>query len=120
MNDAMTVCEILLPLVSDVTKLPFPQAHHDAWEAELVRLAGGATWLGVVRGSWIDEKGLLVAEFHNRYQVAVRPEQVGALRALARAACAAYEQRFLYLQIGTSAELVEADAPSWGPRLVRG
>lgn len=109
MNTALLiVCEILLPLLSDWTKLPFDAGHVEAWEANIVRLAGGATYLGVVRGAWMDGDGRLVSDMSHLYRFAVEADKVAAVRALAAAACVGFEQQCIYLQIAGKAELVPA------------
>lgn len=38
------------------SRMPFPEAHHKAWERELVGLLGGLTLLPVGRGLWKPHK----------------------------------------------------------------
>jgi hypothetical protein len=105
----MTVCEILVPLTSDVTKQPWEPGKVEGWEIALVALVGGFTYLGIVRGAWVDGAGEVVADMSHQYRVAVAADQVGALRAFAARTCAQFEQQCLYFQIGGEAELVYAE-----------
>lgn len=102
----MTACEILIPVTSDTTSQPWPADKLAAWEASLAKRFGGFTLRGIVRGAWLDEKGLLVSDESYCYLVAVETSKIDDLRAFARAACGEFEQRCIFFQVLGGAELL--------------
>ena len=102
----LVACEILIPVVSDRTRQPFPDDVVQAWELQLAEKFGGYTRRGTVSGVWRDEQGQLVGDESACYLVAVGPAQLDDLRAFARAACETFDQRCIYFQIVGQAELL--------------
>ncbi len=102
----LVACEILIPVVSDRTRKPFPADVVAGWRLELAERFGGYTIRGRVQGMWRDEEGQLVGDESDCYLVAVEPAQLDELRAFARAACAVFDQRCIYFQLVGQAELL--------------
>jgi hypothetical protein len=102
----LVAVQILVPVLSDTTRQPWPQDVIDAWEADAVKLFGAFTRMGVVSGVWQDERGVVVADESRCYLIAVTRERLGEVRAFARAACHTFEQRCIYFQVVGSAELL--------------
>lgn len=92
--------------VRDRTGLVHPPALFLAWTQETASRFGGLTQLGAdILGFW-SEGGALVEDHSHWYGVAVKAEQVDALRAHVKEAVERFGQRRLYLQRSGEAELV--------------
>ena len=105
----LVACEILIPVLSDVTRQPWPADKVRAWRDDLAAKFGGFTIRGVVAGVWTDENGVQVADGSVCYLVAVEKARLPELRAFAREAARVFEQRCIYFQIVGAAELLYPD-----------
>ena len=107
---AFVVFDLLIPRTDDRTGIVHAPAAFEGWVLETSERFGGLTQLGAdLLGYWFD-RGELVEDHSHWYRVAVRPEQVGELRAHVEATARRFGQRCLYLQRSGDAELVWARA----------
>ena len=105
----LVVFDLLIPRTDDRSGLVHPPALFHAWTLETARRFGGLTQLGAdILGFWFDGGGL-VEDHSHWYRVAVKPQQVAALRAHVEDTARRFGQRCLYFQRSGEAELVWPD-----------
>jgi len=107
-----TACEVIIPLVSGRTRVPWPSTKVPDWECAVAYLFGGISPVAVgVTGKWRNPAAPtgrgLVPDPQNRYEVAVADERVGELREFLRFTCAPFEQECLYFKVGTTVEFLD-------------
>lgn len=102
----LVAAEILLPVLADDRRQPWPADMFPEWEAECAARFGGWTFVGVVNGAWTDDSGVVVADESRCYRVGIEPARMDELRAFVRETCVRFRQRCIFLQMLGPAELV--------------
>lgn len=105
----LVACEILIPVLSDKTRQPWPEDKVSDWTARLAAQFGGYTLRGTVSGVWRDENGVIVTDESDCYLVAVERARLPELRAFARQAAREFEQRCIFFAVVGTAELLYPD-----------
>ncbi len=101
-------CCFLIPLARDTDR-----AEHDlrSWhdlQARLLEIAGGFTGPETCRGAWKDENARVIVDASHAYRVALDPHRVPELRSLLVQATEQFDQKAIYLAVGSRVEFVRA------------
>ena len=97
---------VFIPVASN-DGVTFPTKHHEAFEAEVLRLCGGFSLLhGIVSGSWLG-KDQKYTDDSRVYVIAVASIfEAGRIREVAEFALGLYEQESVYIGYLGFSELV--------------
>ena len=108
----MIACEVVIPLVSGLNRVPWQHRKVPDWEDAVAHLFGGVSpiALGVV-GKWNDPKAArgqnIIPDPQNRYEIAVPDERVDELREFMKFTCVHFEQEVLYFKVGVNPEFLD-------------
>lgn len=105
-------CEMIVPLVSGRTRVPWHANKVPDWEDACAYLFGGISPLAVgVVGKWRNTNAPpgqgIIPDPQNRYEIAVDATRVAELREYARFTCVHFEQECLYFKIGAAVEFLD-------------
>jgi hypothetical protein len=108
----LIACEIVIPLVSGSTRVPWGPNKVPDWETACAHLFGGISPIAVgVVGKWRNPAAPaghgIVPDPQNRYEIAIDAGRVAELREFARFACAHFEQECLYFKVGVNVEFLD-------------
>ena len=105
-------CEIVVPLVSGRTRVPWSTNKVPDWEDAVARLFGGISPVAIgVVGKWRNPAAPvgqgIVPDPQNRYEIAVDVGRVPELREFALFTCVHFEQECLYFKVAANVEFLD-------------
>jgi hypothetical protein len=103
---ALVAVQILIPVLGNTSRLPFPADVVAAWEDEAIARFGAFTRVGMVTGVWTSTSGLVVTDESRCYLICVEASRLDDLRAFAAAACVTFDQECIFFQVVGTAELI--------------
>lgn len=112
-------CEVVIPLVSGHTRVPWPVNKIPDWEHAVADLFGGISPIALgVTGLWnnpaLPAGQRIVPDPQNRYKIAVEAARVEEFREFLRFSCAHFDQECLYWETPGNADLL-SNPLGWVP-----